>query len=291
MTSGATLEAQRRSWDEDGYVFLPKVLSSREVDDTLRGIDRLIDDFYRQKDGAPDTNVERDGIGVKILQAIGRTDLLDPLLDHPNTFGSILALGGPYIQVMGSEVLVRPRSDEHLVQFHTDGGPSLRRILPRAGNLPLQFKIQFFLTDVSRPDRGNLMLVPGSHLRPMPEPGFRRGEIPEGAIQVMAEPGDAIVFLWSIWHGVAPNLGDEIRRTIILRYGQMWCRPADYEKLPESVLTRLTPRRRRLLGDLGDDCHPSEYYKPYDRGQIETMLGTEYGEDLLMASPVGGPPR
>ena len=51
----------------------------------------------------------------------------------------------------------------------------------------------------------------------------------------------------------------------------MWCRPYDYEKAPAEVLARMSPRRRRLLGDLGDDYIATDYYKPHD--QLEVMLG------------------
>ena len=54
------------------------------------------------------------------------------------------------------------------------------------------------------------------------------------------------------------------------RYGQMWCRPYDYEKAPAHVIDRLSPRRRRLLGDLGEGYTATDYYKPKD--QLDVML-------------------
>ena len=48
---------------------------------------------------------------------------------------------------------LRPSDAEALMGFHTDAGPSLQRIHPYSDSLPLQFKIQFFLTDLSEPDK------------------------------------------------------------------------------------------------------------------------------------------
>ena len=79
------------------------------------------------------------------------------------------------------------------------------------------------------------------------------------------------IFPHNLWHSVAPNHGDSVRRSVTFRYGQMWCRPYDYEKAPAEVLARMPARRRRLLGDLGDDYIATDYYKPHD--QLEVMLG------------------
>ena len=36
----------------------------------------------------------------------------------------------------------------------------------------------------------------------------------------------------------------------------------------------MTPRRRRLFGDMGADYHPTDYFKPKD--QLEVILGNEW---------------
>ena len=161
-----------------------------------------------------------------------------------------------------------------LMGFHTDAGPSLQRIHPHADSLPLQFKIKFFLTDLSEPDTANFMCVPGSHKKTYPENRLEKGVYPEGAIQVLAEAGDAVIFPWALWHGVGPNRTDRIRKSVTFRYGLMWCRPYDYDRLPSHVLDRMTPRQRRLFGDMGETFHPTDYYKPND--QLEIICGDEW---------------
>ena len=271
MVNGYLTEEQRKHWDEQGYLVVKQVLSTEEIRTLLDAVDPVIEDYVRETDGP---NAPRFGRGAfTIIQAIERTDALDVLTDHPNIFGTILALMGPYLQIMGTQIYTRHPSDDPLLSFHTDAGPSLQQIHPHPQSLPLQFKVQFFLTDVSKPDSANFMLVPGSQNEPFPEhpePGF----IPEGAIQVLAEPGDAVIFPWAQWHSVGPNKTDRIRKSVTFRYGQMWSRPYDYETLPPHVLERMTPRRQRLFGYMGEDYHPTDYFKPRD--QLEVILGDEW---------------
>ena len=103
--------------------------------------------------------------------------------------------------------------------------PSLQRIHPHPDSLPLQFKIQFFLTDLTEPNQGNFMCVPGSHRVAFPENGFQKGTYPEGAIQVLAEAGDAVIFPMGIVARCGPNQTERIRKSVTFRYGQMWVPP------------------------------------------------------------------
>ena len=62
-----------------------------------------------------------------IIRAIERTDALDLLTDHPRTFGTILALMGPYLQIMGTQIYVRHPEQDALIAFHTDAEPSVHQ--------------------------------------------------------------------------------------------------------------------------------------------------------------------
>jgi len=170
--------------------------------------------------------------------------------------------------------------------FHTDGGLSLRQVIVTDESIVLQVKVQYFLTDVSASDSGNFLYLPGSHRRPADEvtaqcfiPEVNRildsGKLPEGTVEVHAAAGDVIVFPHSIWHAVGPNTSGYSRKSIIFRYGQLWCRPVDYDRVPDAALARMTDRQRRLLADFGTDPHPTDFYKP--PAQEEIMGGTVPG--------------
>ena len=277
MLSPYLTDVQQKVWQTEGYLIIKNVLSPAEIETLLAAVDSAIETYIQETPGLQGNN--RFGKGAyTIIRAIERTDALDPLTDHPRTFGTILSLMGPYLQIMGTQIYVRHPDVEALMGFHTDAGPSLQRIHPHPDSLPLQFKIQFFLTDLTEPDQGNFMCVPGSHKVDFPENGFKKGEYPKGAIQVIAEAGDAVIFPWALWHGVGPNRTDRIRKSVTFRYGQMWSRPYDYDKLPAEVLARMTPRRRRLFGDMGENHHPTDYFKPHD--QLEVICADEWNVPL-----------
>jgi ectoine hydroxylase-related dioxygenase (phytanoyl-CoA dioxygenase family) len=274
MLSEYLTAEQQNHWHEEGYVILKQVLSPPEVDSLLKAVESAIETYVQETPHLQSTTSKFGKGAYTIIRAIEQTDALDPLTDHPNTFGTILSLMGPYLQIMGTQIYVRHPHDDALMGFHTDAGPSLQQIHPHPQSLPLQFKVQFFLTDLSQPDAGNFMCVPGSHKKPYPSKAFEKGIYPEGATQVLAEAGDAVMFPWALWHGVGPNKTDRIRKSVTFRYGQMWSRPYDYERLPAHVHQRMTPRRRRLFGDMGEGYHPTDYFKPKD--QLEIILGDEW---------------
>ena len=269
-------EEQKQHWHDKGYLILKQVLSSTEVEEILTAVDPVIESYVQQ---TPKLQGTRFGSGAfTIIRAIERTTKLDVLSDHQNTFGTILSLMGPYLQIMGTQIYVRHPDEKQLMGFHTDAGPSLQRIHPHPNSLPLQFKIQFFLTDLSHQNSANFMCVPGSHKRPFSNNNSVGAEYPDGAIQVIAEAGDAVIFPWALWHAVGPNHTDIIRKSVTFRYGQMWSRPYDYDSLPKDVLSRMTPRRKRLFGFMGEDYHPTDYFKPKD--QIEIICGDEWNITL-----------
>ncbi len=253
----------RQHWQEKGYLHLKNVIPREEAKTYLQAANEVIEVYENEH--------PRKGV-YTIIQTLERTAKIDPLMDHPNLFGIILDLMGPYLQIMGSQIYVRYPSDNsrNLSGWHTDAGPSLRQCRVDPTSLPLNFKIQFFLTDIPEENHANFCLVPGSHRREFPRERPFKDEDPPGAIQLIAEPGDCAIFTNVLWHAVSPNHSDNVRRSITFRYGQMWCRPYDYEKCPEDVLARMTPRRRRLMGDMGENYTATDYFKPKD--QIEIIM-------------------
>ena len=255
-------EDMRQDWVEKGYIHLKGALTRGQAADYLAAADEVIERHREEKPGL------REKAAFTIIQTVEQSPAFDSLIDHPGSFGVILDLMGPYLQVMGTQIYVRYPKSDMLSNWHTDAGPSLRDIRVEPDSRPLNFKIQYFLTDILEEDHANFCLVPGSHRTYFPENGL--GEWPEGGIQMIAEAGDAAIFPHNLWHGVAPHTGDNVRRSVTFRYGQQWCRPYDYEKAPADVLDRMTPRQRRLMGDMGPDYTPTDFFKPKD--QLEVIL-------------------
>ena len=264
-----TLE-QEETWRINGYLHLPGLLAKTEVKELRLELDRLHRKYVLNN---PDVDNAR---GLDRRNLLPDHDVFMRLIDHPAVFDRIVELMGPYIQLSMAQGLVRPPNPKFSGYIHTDGGPALRRIRVTETSWPLQIKIQYFLTDVSRPDSGNFTLFPGSHLRPFPE-----GDAPitvktPGAVQLMAKAGDAALFAHSLWHGVSPNRSQRARKSLIYCYSQMCFRPFDFREQPPEILVRCTDRQRRLLGELPSPSRPASYfYSPKDQTEImRSQTGT-----------------
>ncbi|MEA2720297.1 MAG: hypothetical protein QOJ39_2161 [Candidatus Eremiobacteraeota bacterium] len=272
MTRSALSADDRRRWNEDGYLVVRNVLAPDDVAHLLGAVDDVLarDDVRAHAQTTVRAAGQR---AYKIAQAVTTTDALDALLDHPAVLPLLVALMGPFLQVLGTEIFVRtPGTDsEPLVKWHSDGGTSLAHTLPNDADPVLQLKAQFFLTDCSEEDSGNLMCVPGSHRLIFPEDDAPF-VAPASALQLTVRPGDVLLFPWSLWHAVAPNRHGRVRKSVTIRYGPLWARPYDYERLPDDVMRRLTPRRRRLFGDLGAGAQTWSYYYHDPREQLRLML-------------------
>jgi Phytanoyl-CoA dioxygenase (PhyH) len=284
-TTRALTEAQREQWAVDGYLQLEGALSPAEVDFFSDQIDRV----RRQPGYEPAPAKLPRGHYAWVDHAdpnpeafMDRRDLLAyhqafiDLIDRPRVFDLILDLMGPYIQFSMSQAIVRASTETFPGYTHTDGGEAQRAIRVTETSRPLAVKVMYLLTDVTEPDSGNFTIFPGSHLRPFPE---RAERIPNphmpGAVPLLGKAGDAYVFPHAIWHGPSPNRSGKARKTILYNYCQMFMRPYDFGTPYSALFERCTPRQRRLLGDLGHDFRPGDFfYAP--ENQEALMTGTEH---------------
>ena len=103
------------------------------------------------------------------------------------------------------------------------------------------------MSDTSEPGRGNFWVVPRSHVRDTidrPESGTGQ---PEGAMPVLAKPGDAVFFDRRLWHTASPNWSDITRRVLFYGYGYRWLRTKD-DMTVDHLWDSVSPIRRQLLG-------------------------------------------
>ena len=146
---------QREHWDTQGYLVLPGVLATDEIERLINAVDRL--DEASQRDGrAPDEF-------LSTLNVVEEDDAFLNLIDHPRHLGILMDLMGACIQLITSQVMVRPPTPHPGSRWHFDGPKPYP--FPRANGLTplLHLKIGWFLTDLDAPDMGNFLLIPGSH--------------------------------------------------------------------------------------------------------------------------------
>lgn len=284
--------SQLEEWHKNGFLILRNVLEEKEVSSLLKAVDKVISLHEEKTEKHKNTTAVHGKEYFNIHNPFDYTKNLDFLLDYPKTFDVITYLMGPYIQAMSCHIFVRhPSSAEstNIGKFHTDSGPALQRILPISENLALQIKAQFFLTDMTIENASNFIAIPGSHVRrvnyhhpycliPECNKYLDQGQIPPEAVQLRVKAGDVLFHALSLWHAVAPNKSLNTRRSVSIRYGQMWFKDY-YFKTTKRILKRMTPRQRRLLGDFGDHVRGDIAYRPPD-DHVPLMLGdkaSDYG--------------
>ena len=109
----------------------------------------------------------------------------------------------------------------------------------------VSLKVGYFLTGLPEEGMGNLAVVPGSHL--LARSDGLRDEPPEGAIEIVADAGDAVLFDRRLWHAASTNTSDRTRVFVTYGYSYRWLRPKSAMQHSD-LLERVDPIRRQLLG-------------------------------------------
>jgi ectoine hydroxylase len=249
---GPMTAADRAMFERDGYMIIRGVLSPDEVAHYVAALDRVYFTEIRAGRVQP-------GGSMHLLSAVANCPEMADLIDHPGTFPLVWSMLGWNIHIYHSHLDVHPKLATvrpFRYEWHQDGGRQNREIetTPRPR---LSVKLGFWLSDVSGPGRGNLKVVPGSHLTNWID-GPPRRDIewpdPPGAIEVIAEPGDVIFFDRRIWHARSDNYSGYTRKVVFLGYTYRWTAIRDdIASLHASEpFTRLSPVQRQLLGGAGD---------------------------------------
>jgi hypothetical protein len=174
--------------------------------------------------------------------------VLAELLDLPAVFPHIWGHLGWNILVDHSQVDVAPPVAGRPAPswaWHQDAGPATG-----AGPM-LAMTVAYVLSDLSRPGRGAPLVLPGSQdgtvlTRPEPGPG---GEYPhpDGAVEITAAPGDALILDRRLWRSPSPNRSTVTRTMVLLSYTYRWIGVRD-EAAMAAWPRETSPVRRQLLG-------------------------------------------
>jgi ectoine hydroxylase-related dioxygenase (phytanoyl-CoA dioxygenase family) len=262
-TDAAPVTAEQRArFDRDGYLVIRGALRADEVAAAREALDRVHANAARSGGLNPDGSMH-------LLSAVANCPEVARLTDHPATFPYVWSTLGWNIHVYHSHLDVHPPLRARLpfrFDWHQDGGRQNREIetSPRPR---LSGKLAYWLSDVFEPGRGNLKLVPGSHLANWID-GPPRRDIewpdPEDAIEVTASPGDVVFFDRRIWHARSRNYSEHTRKAVFFGYTYRWTAIRD-DNAPiwaSAWSGRLNPVQRQLLGGIGacDGDHAWGHY-------------------------------
>jgi len=243
----AMTPAQRAAFDRDGFLLVRGALSEAEAAYYADAIDRV----YAAKERA---GAVTQGGPMHLLGAVANCREAIGLIDHRSTFPLVWSVLGWNVHIYHSHLDVHPPIMAALpfrFEWHQDGGRQNRELdgEPRPR---MSVKVGYWLSDVSRPGRGNLKVVPGSHTwNRIDGPPRRDIEWPDppDAVEVCARPGDAVFFDRRLWHARGINRSEITRKAIFFGYTLRWVTIRDETARALADLD-LSPVRRQLLGDV-----------------------------------------
>ncbi|MBI2804306.1 MAG: phytanoyl-CoA dioxygenase family protein [Planctomycetes bacterium] len=189
-------------------------------------------------------------------------DAFVDLTDWPTVFPKVWGLLGWNIYVYHTHLDVSPPlpvPPARPVAWHQDS----MRVNEEIESHPrprLSLKIGYYLTDVSGPDWGNTLILPGSHLTDELDCPNDGDTNPAGAVPLRVPAGAALILDRRLWHSRSPNFGPHTRKVIWIGYAYRWLRPKD-EMTVQYLCERVDPIRRQLLG-LGSSANSG--YDPSD---------------------------
>jgi ectoine hydroxylase-related dioxygenase (phytanoyl-CoA dioxygenase family) len=173
---------------------------------------------------------------------------IEPLL-QPTTMPIVCTFLGWNIHLHHSHADITrplPAGEESSYRWHRDMQSTTYTLPPP---LPLlSVKVGYFLTDVTSPDRGSVMVLPGSHRTDQLQRAEDFAQEQPTAVPVLAPAGSALLLDARTWHSVGKNFSAVARRMAYYAYTYRWIRPSEDVDLQADQLAALSPVERQLLG-------------------------------------------
>lgn len=222
---------EKSSFEEDGFFVIRNVLDPDHI--------REISIYADRVRSASNPRSESSAFMKKDL-LVSEPDLFMPLVDHPKVFPKIFGLLGWNMSLYYTQLIVTPPKTTRMnlkdSNFHQDGYQVNKDLGSESLRPMLSLKAGFFISDCSKPDRGNLAVYPGLKTNTKPPADIE-------PVQLLMKPGDVVVFDRRLWHAGTCNTSNITRKVIYMGYAYRWL---SSESLFDPQVTT-DPIRKQLL--------------------------------------------
>ena len=199
----------------DGYVILRSVIQA----DLVGAVRRSVAETVRKHTSLPLPQGYVTGF-LRLNQALA------PYLNHPRIMAIVGELFGHNARIsMLTGTINGPGLQRGTVHadwpYNQDQLSCVRAPYP---DVVLNLVTMWMLSRFTRAN-GGTMVVPGSHMRnraPRKGTDLDPNSVFEGETQIEGNPGDVAVFDARTWHSIAPNVTDEERVGVLVRYAPWW---------------------------------------------------------------------
>lgn len=248
-----------RQFDEQGYLIVRNAIDDDTIQRLTAAGDRLIasdDQSSRQSR----TGGRYDGFRNVVLKDNTFVDLID----HPQILPLVIQLLGADLHLITSHLIYKQPDPPDTPTTHRDPGWhrdyfSAQNDLGHYSIPRIELKCAYYLTDLTEPNSGVTMVVPGSNQLDKPIERPSDSGDPPGALEPSLQPGDCLIFENRTWHAGAANLNGRTRKAIMMGYGYRWVKPMDYRYQPPEFVAKLSPLQRYLCGEAYDDVQQFQF--------------------------------
>ena len=269
--------AEREAFEQTGYLVVEDAIESNLHCRLIEVVDRV---------DARERKPEHGNRLLSVTDVIQEDEAMLELIDNPRVFPKLLSILGWNIYLYHSHLDITPSENAEDQPWNVAWHQDSMRVNDEIESTPrprLSVKIGYYLTDVSAPERGNTLVVPGSHRINSLECPVDGVSNPDGAIPLCLHPGDAVILDRRVWHTRSPNRAGTSRKVIWYGYSYRWMRPKD-EMTVAHLYNQLSPVQRQILGDA------TSANSAYDPRPEDTPLKAwleEHAPHLATASPHG----
>ena len=229
-------------FNEQGYLIVEDALDPTTRDALIEVVDG-IDRAERDVENAADKL-------LSVTNVIHRDKRFVELLDWPAVFPKVWGILGWNIYLYHSHVDATPPANPATTTWSVAWHQDSMRVNDEIDTHPrprLSLKIGYYLTDVTEPDRGNTLIVPGSHVQDeidLPQDGVSN---PTGSRPLCVKAGSAVLLDRRIWHSRSMNTSSLTRKVVWYGYSYRWLKPKDAMTV-EHLLPTVDPVKQQLLG-------------------------------------------
>lgn len=235
---------QWESFDREGYLLIEDAIPPADVRRYVDATERIAADHLRRNPGKSFTPWS----GIAHLDPV-----FAELIDHPRHIGFAYDLYGELLKLHNSQAFIRSPGKSG-TKWHMDGARAVPYTV-YASRLPLQLKIAYWLTDLPRPQMGNMVIYPGSH-RSQRFEAYTKPVSVEGELPVCVRAGTMMLMNGNVYHTVMDNESQLTRYNLFYTYCPSWVCEADRLACDEGWLRTLAREQRIIM---------RSYAQPYDR--------------------------
>jgi ectoine hydroxylase-related dioxygenase (phytanoyl-CoA dioxygenase family) len=233
--STAAVDADRAALQRDGYVVIPELLASQQIEDVHR---ELAPCLQRKLMGRN----EFEGLcSERVYAVLAKAPSLAPLIEHPRLLGIVDQLLQPNY-LLSAAIAINVHPGETAQAFHSDDGAT-RTPRPR----PMFGVSAIWALDDFSETNGPTEVIPGSHRWDHAEP-----PVPDdpSMVPIVMPAGSVVVIAGSLFHRGGANRSDGTRLGFTPQYCEPWLRQIETMVLavPPACARQYSVRIQELLG-------------------------------------------